>query len=214
MIRTLSQRLADPQPRGSLDPLDNEAERIAGDIRSSPSSQSNHAYNGSVRTSLLLFLVAAISVTVPALAQGPNTWTTGAPLPSAVQGPATGVIGGLVYVVGGAIQDGASVSINQIYNPNTNSWTAGPAMPTARFVPASAVVNNILYVIGGNSNGNQLTVVEAFDPASNTFTDAINAGHAVTLVNAEPNMILIHDPARKRSISSPPLADFRARRLA
>jgi hypothetical protein len=34
-----------------------------------------------------------------------------------------------------------------------------------------------------------------FDPASNTFTDAINAGHAVTLVNAEPNMILIHDPA-------------------
>ena len=109
-------------------------------------------------------------MTVPALAQGPNTWTTGAPLPSAVQGPATGVIGGLVYVVGGAIQDGASVSINQIYNPNTNSWTAGPAMPTARFVPASAVVNNILYVIGGNSNGNQLTVVEAFDPASNTWT--------------------------------------------
>jgi len=34
-----------------------------------------------------------------------------------------------------------------------------------------------------------------FDRASNTFTDAINAGHAVTLVNAEPNMILVHDPA-------------------
>jgi hypothetical protein len=34
-----------------------------------------------------------------------------------------------------------------------------------------------------------------FDRASNTFSDAINAGHAVTLVNAEPNMILIHDPA-------------------
>jgi hypothetical protein len=34
-----------------------------------------------------------------------------------------------------------------------------------------------------------------FDRASNTFTDAINAGHAVTLVNAEPNLLLIHDPA-------------------
>lgn len=34
-----------------------------------------------------------------------------------------------------------------------------------------------------------------FDRASNTFTDAINAGHAVTLVNAEPNLILVHDPA-------------------
>jgi hypothetical protein len=35
----------------------------------------------------------------------------------------------------------------------------------------------------------------AFNQSTNTFTDAINAGHAVTLVNAEPDMILIHDPA-------------------
>ncbi len=34
-----------------------------------------------------------------------------------------------------------------------------------------------------------------FDRGSNTFKSAINAGHAVTLVNAEPNLILIHDPA-------------------
>jgi len=36
-----------------------------------------------------------------------------------------------------------------------------------------------------------------FDQSSNTFHDAINAGHAVTLVNAEPDMILIHDPAHE-----------------
>ena len=35
-----------------------------------------------------------------------------------------------------------------------------------------------------------------FDRNGNTFRDAINAGHAVTLVNAEPDMILIHDPAQ------------------
>jgi len=34
-----------------------------------------------------------------------------------------------------------------------------------------------------------------FDRNSNSFHDAINAGHAVTLVNVEPDMILIHDPA-------------------
>jgi hypothetical protein len=34
-----------------------------------------------------------------------------------------------------------------------------------------------------------------FDRATNAFTDAINAGHAVTLVNAEPDTLLIHDPA-------------------
>ncbi|MCE0498926.1 MAG: hypothetical protein LV481_13380 [Methylacidiphilales bacterium] len=36
-----------------------------------------------------------------------------------------------------------------------------------------------------------------FDRASNTFQDAIPAGHAVTLVNAEPDMILVHDPAHE-----------------
>ena len=34
-----------------------------------------------------------------------------------------------------------------------------------------------------------------FDQNRSTFTNAYNAGHAVTLVNAEPDMILIHDPA-------------------
>jgi hypothetical protein len=34
-----------------------------------------------------------------------------------------------------------------------------------------------------------------FDRSTNAFTDAINAGHAVTLVNAEPDTFLIHDPA-------------------
>ena len=92
-----------------------------------------------------------------------NTWTTGAPMPTALQGPATGVIKGKVYVVGGATSS-AEISINQIYNPKTNEWTTGASMPTARVVPAGAVVNNILYVIGGKLNGNQLNVVEAYDP--------------------------------------------------
>jgi hypothetical protein len=34
-----------------------------------------------------------------------------------------------------------------------------------------------------------------FDSSKSSFTNAINAGHAVTLVNAEPDMILVHDPA-------------------
>jgi len=106
---------------------------------------------------------------IPACAQGPDSWTTGAPMPTALQGPATGVIGGLVYVVGGA-NNSTTFNINQIYNPTSNSWTTGAAMPTARFVPAGAVVDNILYVIGGKLNGRQLNVVEAYDPTSDTWS--------------------------------------------
>jgi hypothetical protein len=40
-----------------------------------------------------------------------------------------------------------------------------------------------------------LLVYITFDRNTNTFHNAFNAGHAVTLVNAEPDMLLIHDPA-------------------
>ena len=93
-------------------------------------------------------------------------------MPMALQGPATGVIGGIVYVVGGTggATNNAEFNINQIYNPETNTWTTGAPMPTARQGPVAAVVNNILYVIGGYLNGSSLNVVEAFDPSSNTWS--------------------------------------------
>ena len=124
------------------------------------------------RTALLFLTVAATAsiAQIPAYAQGPNSWTTGAAMPTAVQGPATGVIGGLVYVVGGQIASGAEINTNQIYNPATNTWTTGAPMPTARYGSAGAVVNNILYVFGGALNGSRLNVVEAFNPATNTWS--------------------------------------------
>jgi uncharacterized protein (TIGR03437 family) len=90
-------------------------------------------------------------------------------MPTAVAGPATGVIGGTVYVVGGATTSG-DVAINQIYDSTTNTWTTGAPMPTARYVPAGAVVNNVLYVIGGKLNGSQLSVVEAYDATTDTWS--------------------------------------------
>jgi hypothetical protein len=91
-------------------------------------------------------------------------------MPTAVYGPATGVIDGLVYVVGGANNSDAVVNTNQIYNPETDSWTTGAPMPTARYGTAGAVVDNILYVIGGAANGSRLNVVESFDATSNIWS--------------------------------------------
>lgn len=117
--------------------------------------------------SMLLVLIAAIQTT--AWAQEPNSWTTGANMPTAVQCPATGVIGGTVYVVSG-LSSSAQVTLNQIYDPTANIWTMGAPVPTARVCPAGAVVSNIFYVIGGKLNGNQLKVVEAYDPATDTWS--------------------------------------------
>jgi uncharacterized repeat protein (TIGR03803 family) len=99
-----------------------------------------------------------------------DSWSSGAAIPTAVQGPATGVIGSNVYVVGGATNSNI-VDINQIYNTATNKWTTGASMPTPRFAVAGAVVNGILYVIGGNlTGGDPLDVVEAYNPTTNTWS--------------------------------------------
>jgi N-acetylneuraminic acid mutarotase len=104
-----------------------------------------------------------------------NSWTSGAPMITPRVGAAFGVIKGKVYVVTGATTS-AIVTTNEVYNIAKNTWTTGAPIPTARYVPASAVVNNILYVIGGcnsacASGGGALNVVEAYDPATNTWSE-------------------------------------------
>ncbi len=103
-----------------------------------------------------------------------NSWSSGATMPTARYAPAFGVISGKVYVVGGASST-AVLDVNEVYNPTTNSWTTRAPMPTARLAAASAVVNGILYVIGGCDSGcatgtGAMTVVEAYNPATNTWS--------------------------------------------
>jgi uncharacterized repeat protein (TIGR03803 family) len=117
-----------------------------------------------------------------------DSWTSGAVMPTAVFGAATGAIGTKVYVVGGGTSS-AVVNINQIYNTLTNKWTTGAAMPTARFAAAGAVVNGILYVIGGCDSGcatgvGAMSVVEAYNPASNTWTKKAPLPTATDSINA------------------------------
>lgn len=128
---------------------------------------------------------------IPAITH--NTWTSGAPMITPRIGAAFGVIKGKVYVVSGATTS-AIVTNNEIYNVSKNTWTTGAPIPTARYVPASAVVGNILYVIGGcNSQcavgGGALTTVEAYNPATNTWSEkspipvAIDSVYAVESKN-------------------------------
>ena len=113
----------------------------------------------------VLFLLA---LSTRAQTLTPNSWTTGAPMPTARQGPFTGAIGTKVYVVGG-LSNTSILAVNEIYDTAANTWSTGAPMPTPRYLGASAVVNNILYAIGGANNG-ALTVVEAYDPSANTWS--------------------------------------------
>lgn len=90
-----------------------------------------------------------------------NTWTQGAPMPTARTAPGVGVMNGLLYAIGGLTNAGGVLASNEAYNPATNTWTADAPMPTARFIFGVGVVNSAIYAIGGN-NGPDLATNEAF----------------------------------------------------
>ena len=94
-----------------------------------------------------------------------NTWAIKAPMPTARAAVAAGVVGNVLYVVGGG-ENGAPLDALEAYNPISNTWTTLAPMPTPRSYLAVAVANGLLYAIGGDLAG----TVEAYDPATNTWT--------------------------------------------
>ena len=84
-----------------------------------------------------------------------NTWTSGAPMPTAVVFATAAVLKGNVYVVGGVNPNFTAHADTQIYNPTTNMWSTGVPLPTPVWMASTAVVKNVLYVIGGSGSGNQ-----------------------------------------------------------
>jgi hypothetical protein len=106
-----------------------------------------------------------------------DNWNTKAPMPTAREGAAAGVIDGKLYVVGGqneniAIPGNSDHIFNklEVYDPASDTWSTRAPMPTARISSTAGVVNGILYVAGGNNGLAQLNIVEAYDPVSNTWT--------------------------------------------
>jgi N-acetylneuraminic acid mutarotase len=106
-----------------------------------------------------------------------DAWTTKAPMPTARNMVAVGVINGKLYVAGGEGQCGPCVptSVLEVYDPSTDTWASKAAMPTARAELTAGVVNGILYVIGGRTGGGasasvSVGTVEAYDPATDTWT--------------------------------------------
>ncbi len=106
-----------------------------------------------------------------------STWTVLAPMPTARQGPGAGAIGTKIYVAGGMAGNGASLTTLEVYDPATNSWTTAAPMGTPRDNPGSTALGGKLYVFGGrirNADGSTtngtLATVEAYDPATNTWT--------------------------------------------
>jgi len=107
---------------------------------------------------------------VEAYAPQANSWTTMPSMPTARDWSAAGVLGSVLYVIGGDNSSTIIFSANEFYDPNTNSWSKAADMPTARAALGIAVVGGTIYAVGGGGTGGYLATVEAYDPATNSWT--------------------------------------------
>jgi PKD repeat protein/N-acetylneuraminic acid mutarotase len=119
-----------------------------------------------------------------------DTWTTGAPMPTARWYGAAGVLNGLLYVVGGEGGGcpGPTFHTVEAYDPVTNTWLTKAPMPTARYYLGVGVVDGILYTVGGADHSGIFHTVEAYDPVANTWTTKApmpTARYALTVAVAD-----------------------------
>src|ERR1700690_581274 len=118
----------------------------------------------------LLFVGAASQINAQAPPVAHNTWTSGAPLPTAVSSAASAVLKNEIYVVGGSGSTENLADV-QIFNPATNSWSSGPSYPISVGGASAAVVKNILYVFGGTADGiTASNAVWAYNPKTKAWT--------------------------------------------
>jgi len=117
-----------------------------------------------------------------------DSWRPLAPIPTKRGSPVAAVVGGKIYVIGGATtapgakepivhpaRPHVTVGTVEEYDPATNNWRARTPMPTARNHAGVGVVGSKIYVIGGRigaafvSVSSPTDVVEEYDPATDQW---------------------------------------------
>jgi N-acetylneuraminic acid mutarotase len=101
-----------------------------------------------------------------------NGWASAADLPTPRFFPASGVIDGRIYVVGGAASHGSAssqeermrlrtpLSVVEVYDPASGRWTTTPDLANPRGWLSASVVAGRLYVIGGRSSAPEGGILE------------------------------------------------------
>jgi len=103
-----------------------------------------------------------------------DSWTTGAPAPTALYLPGAGLINGKFYVASGN-NGSTEVPDLQIYDIASDTWSTGAPVPTPVTGPGSAVIGGKLYLFGGSAPfPNNITATQIYDPGTNSWSSGPN----------------------------------------
>lgn len=108
-----------------------------------------------------------------------DSWSTGTPINTGVQGYASAVLNDKIYVIGGSRQpvsiDNAKITdANQVFNPKTSEWSLSAHLPSVNSYGAAAategyMVPERIYCIGGYSSGAFSGLTRVYFPENNSW---------------------------------------------
>jgi N-acetylneuraminic acid mutarotase len=124
-----------------------------------------------------LSIAAACLCLLPPAIAAPGSWTQKAGMPGQTTTPASCVVDGILYVIGGCYPYQTALPTVWAYDPQTNSWTLKADLPVARRWPGAATADGIIYVVGGSGvgwPGAAVLPAAAYDPKTDTWVNKAN----------------------------------------
>lgn len=113
-----------------------------------------------------------------------DSWTTGPDMLMPHDFPASVVVNGCIYILGGHHPDATrggpltdpGFSFCEVFNPVSGKWKEITPMPTSRFALASVVLDNKIVALGGaglrEDGFKNFDIVESYDPIDNAWSNA------------------------------------------
>jgi DNA-binding CsgD family transcriptional regulator/N-acetylneuraminic acid mutarotase len=93
-----------------------------------------------------------------------DSWTTLSTKPTPVTDIAAAVIGGLLYVPGGRLDDGQPTDILEVYDPRRDSWEQRASLPKPVSAYALVPFEGKIYLFGGWNGESYIADVLEYDP--------------------------------------------------
>jgi len=147
-----------------------------------------------------------------------DTWESKAPLPTPRHSPATNMVDGKIYVIGGySITTHSVLNVAEVYDPASDTWATKTPPPLEVGSSASAVVDNKIYVLGQDSNAWQ-TYILIYDPPTDNWSlkastpvSSFASAAATTGLNSpiriyffDENRTDVYDPANDSWVAGTP----------
>jgi N-acetylneuraminic acid mutarotase len=103
-----------------------------------------------------------------------DSWSTKSPMNTERTRFGVVAVGGKIYVIGGCVDYGTFLSVNECYDPKTDTWVTLASMPTPRHSFGIVACDGKIYCMGGTfyENGQWFSCKanEVYDPVTNSWS--------------------------------------------